>query len=493
MRKFSGFIAVIAGLVLTGCAVGPDFHSPPPPKTTSYTKTPLPKKTASVAEAGQVGQAQYLQLGRNIPAEWWRLFRSPGLNYLIRTGLANSPTLAGAEATLRQAQQNLRATIGNLLFPSVDLQALAQRTRTSSLAAGVGPTGGSNTANIFTVYNTAVNASYTLDVFGGLRRQVEASRAQVDYERYQLAATYLSLTSNIVTTAIAVANFQAQVQATRELIREEAKLVSVMKQQLTLGGVSYEDVLTQETQLAQTEALIPPLQVQLAQSQNALAVLVGELPSQSRLPPLSLDALHLPTHLPLSVPSQLVQQRPDVQAAAAQLHVASANIGVATANLLPQFPLSASFGYVAGQLNVLFTPSSVVWNLAGKMLQPIFHGGELIAERRAAVDAYQAAFAQYRQTVLQAFQNVADALQALVIDTDEFKAQKKAEISAQKTFIITRQRFRLGGQNFLNVLTAEQQYEKAKINRIKAQAQRYADTAALFQALGGGWWRGKNL
>lgn len=492
---------IIASLALVACKVGPNFHSPPPPKTTSYTKLPLPKKTASVPGAGNTGKAQYLNLGQDIPAQWWKLFHSPAINTLIKTGLANSPTLASALAKLHQAQQTLKATIGDLLFPSLDLQALAERTRTSDLgftssatsgASGNASNSSAGTANVFSLYYTAANVSYTLDLFGGLRRQVEAMRAQVDFAHYQLIAAYLSLTSNIVTTAVTVATLQAEVRTTRELIQESARQLHIVKKQLQLGGASEENVLTQQTQLAQTQALLPPILVQLAQARHGLAVLVGQLPSQSHLPTLRLTALNLPAQLPISVPSKLVRQRPDVQQAEALLHETSANIGVATANMLPQITLSAGYGYLSTALNTLFTPANSIWNLAAELLQPLFHGGALVAKRRAAVDAFKAAFAQYRQTVLKAFQNVADALRALQIDAVEFKAQKNAETSAEKTYIITKKRFQLGGKNYLDVLVAEQQYQTAKINRIKAEGQRYNDTAALFQALGGGWWNLKD-
>jgi len=488
---------------LVGCKVGPDFHPPKPPNTTSYTKLPLPKYTVSVPEAGNPGRAQRLKLGQNIPAQWWHLFHSRAINALIRTGLANSPTLASALAALQEAQQLLRATTGNLLFPAVDLQMFAERTRTSSF--GFGLSGGSsaiaNTSNatqvggvipsVFSIYYTAAAISYQLDVWGGLRRQVEAKRAEVDLARYQLIAAYLSLTSNIVTTSITVATLQAEIRATRELIQETAMQLRIVKKQLQLGGASEEDVLIQETQLSQTEALLPPLEVQLKQARHALAVLIGQLPSQSHLPILRLSSLNLPVKIPISLPSKLVNHRPDVQQAEAILHKASANIGVATANLLPAINLYGGYGYLSTSLNTLFTPTNNVWSLAAGLMQPIFHGVALISERRAAIDAFKAACKKYQETVLQAFQNVADALRALEIDAREYKAQQKAEISARNTYRLTQKRFALGGKNYLDVLIAEQNYQQTKINRIKAEGQRFNDTAALFQALGGGWWNVK--
>jgi len=475
-------IALLLSATLTGCAVGPNFHPPALPHTQSYTACYLPLHT--VSSPGPGGAAQHFLPCQNIPAQWWTLFRSPELNELICRGLANSPTLKAGQAALRQAQENLVAQIGSTLLPTIDAQATAERERFSATTLGVERAPG----QVFNLYNTSVNVSYTLDVFGGLRRQAEAVSALMDNSNFELEATYLTLTANIVTTAITEASLRAQIEATHQLIAAQASEVNIVRQQLRLGGTSMVDVLAQETQLAQLQATLPPLEKNLEQTHHALAVLVGDLPSESQLPCIDLNKLHLPTELPISMPSLLVRQRPDVRAAEALLHQASAQIGVATANLLPQFPLTASYGVEANIPRDLFTPDAVVATLIGQVAQPIFHGGALIAQRKGAIAAYCQAYDQYRQTVLQGFQNVADSLRAVQIDAVALRDETQAEIAAKGSLDLTRAQMRLGGVDYLALLNAQRQYQQTRIARIQAQAARYTDTAALFQSLGGGWW-----
>jgi len=463
--------------------VGPDFHSPPVPPIKSYTKCSLPRKTVSISTAGKAGKAQYLIAGEDIPGEWWRLFHSRALNCLIEQGIQHSPNLVAAQATLRQAQETLNAQIGNLLFPSATAQVGGQRQRFSLSTIGSG-----DTSSIFNLFNASVNVAYTLDVFGGSRREIEALRAQVDYEHYELIAAYLTLTANITTTAINIASLKAQIKATKQLIKAEESQLAIIQKQFQLGGVSNENVLSQQTLLAQSRALLPPLEKNLAQSRHALAVLIGVFPSESELPQITLESLNLPSHIPISVPSNLVRQRPDVQAQEALLHEASAQIGVATANLFPQFTLSGNYGWSATAPNQLLSSRTVTWLYGGQILQPLFKGGALFAQRRAAIAAYQVTDAQYRQTVLQAFKNVADSLRALQDDARAFRAQKQAEDAALRSLILIRGQYRLGGASYLSLLNAQEQYQQTVISRVQAQAARYQDTAALFQSLGGGWW-----
>ncbi len=469
---------------LTACMVGPNFHSPTPPKTTTLTQTPLPKKTVRIPKAGKAGQAQYFDQQQIVMADWWTLFHSKELNNLILQGIANSPNLAAAQHTLIEARENLNVQIGNLLFPQANLNLSMARDKTTGLLFG----STSSPSTIFTVYNTSTSVSYPLDIFGGNRRQIEASAAQVDYARYELLASYITLTANIVTTSIATSSLEAQIQAVKSLVRDQTNMLVIIQKQLRLGGASENNVLSQQTELANTLALLPPLKSALAQSQSQLAVLIGAFPSQNTAPIISLDSLVLPTHLPLSLPSAIVKQRPDIQAAEASLHQASALIGVATANLLPQISIDGSFGWVASSPNQLFKPASEIWGIGGQLLQPLFHGGALLAARRGAIAAFNVSYDQYRQTVLQSFKNISDVLYALDNDAETFKAYKLAEVSARQTYLITSKQYKLGGASYLNLLTAESQYEQARINSIKAQAARYSDTAALFQALGGGWW-----
>lgn len=473
----------VLSAALTGCMVGPDFHRPSPPTVKSYTKPALPKKTVSIKAAGKAGKSQHFTTAKSMLGEWWHLFHSPAMNQLIHRGIANSPNLAAAQATLRSAQETLNAQIGNLLLPSVTANLAGQRQLFSNATIG-----GGDQSSLFNLFNTSVNVAYTLDVFGGSRRQIEATEAQVNYQRYVLVGTYLTLTSNIATTAITVASLHAQVKATQELIRQQEIQLGIIEKQLHLGGASGENVLSQQTLLAKTRALLPPLQKSLAQSRHALAVLVGSFPGEADLPEIVLDKLTLPSRLPVSLPSQLVCQRPDIQASAAQLHQASANIGVATANLLPQVTLNAGYGWSAIAPSQLFGTNTNIWSYGAQIAQPIFKGGALWAQRRAAIANFEAASAQYRQTVLVAFQNVADSLQAIQDDARALRALSQAEMAARGTLDLTRQQYRVGGVSYLSLLDAQEKYQETVINRIQAQAARYTDTVALFQSLGGGWW-----
>ena len=482
-RQF--FIATLVSMALTGCMVGPDFHPPASPRTNTYTGSPLPSKTVSTKAAGDGGKAQhfYLVSGQDIPAAWWSLYHSDILNALICIGLANSPNLAAAQASLRQAEETFNAQIGTSLYPSVNAQLTGERQRQSS--AGFG---GDIPSSIFNTYNASVNVSYTLDFFGAARRQIESLGAQIDYQNFLLEASYLTLTSNIVTTAVTIASLKAQIQATQQIIQFEADQLAIVKKQFNLGGASGSDVYFQETQLAQTRASLPLLEQNLAQNLHALSVLVGALPNENKYPELTLNQLHLPKNLPVSLPSSLVRQRPDIRASEALLHAASAQVGVATANLYPQITLTGAYGYENQTIANIFTAQNIAWNYGASLLQPIFNGGALRAKKRAAVAGLEQAAAQYHQTVLQAFQNVADTLRALQNDAKTLKAEKEAEIAARKTLTITQAQFKLGGVSFLPLLIAQRQYQQARINRIRAEAARYVDTAALFQALGGGWW-----
>jgi NodT family efflux transporter outer membrane factor (OMF) lipoprotein len=474
-------ISVAAGAALAGCMLGPNFRSPDAPSADRYTPEALPAETASTP--GGAGVAQRFVASQDIPAEWWSLFRSNELDQLIRQALADSPTLAAAQATLRQAQENLKAESGALLWPSVDAQASASRQRSSAAALGLGGSG-----SVFNLYNASVNVSYLLDIFGGSRRQLEALRAQVDFEAFQLQAAHLALTANIITTAVREASLRAQIQATQDIVTALQKQLDLVERRFELGAVSRSDVLAQRTSVAQIRATLPPLEKQLAQTRHQLSVYLGKLPSEAGTPEFRLDALQLPRELPVSLASSLVRQRPDIRASEALLHQASAQIGVATANLYPQITLSGSYGSETTQFNKLFDSSSTVWSAGASLLQPIFHGGELSARRRAAIAAYDQAAAQYRETVLGAFQNVADVLRALETDARTLQAQADAESMARDSLELTQRQFQLGAVSYLSLLNAQQQYSQARITLVQAQAARYSDTAALFQALGGGWW-----
>lgn len=469
--------------------VGPDFHAPRSPHVKRYNIKPLPKHTALAPLGGKAGRSQQFVRVCSIPEEWWRLFHSKPLNRLIQKGLAHSPTLGAAEAALRQAEETLRAQIGNSLYPAFSTQLSGQRQRFGANTIGESD---ASISPVFNIFNASVNVSYMLDVFGGARRQIESLLAQVDYQQYQFLGAYLTLTSNIVTTSVTVASLEAQIRATKALIRAQEDQLQILRKQLRLGGVSGLEVSNQATLVNQSRAALPTLEKNLSLNRHALSVLVGDFPNKKPAT-LPLDALTLPKHLPISLPSILVKQRPDIKAQEALLHAASAQIGVATANLLPKFTLTASYGWSANVLSSLFDPINKVWNYGLSITQPIFQGGALWAQRRAAIAAFDQACYQYKQTVLQAFQNVADTLRALETDARSYRFQVKAELAALKALRITEQQYRDGGVDYLNLLNAQQQYQQVKIAKIQAQALRYNDTAALFQALGGGWWNNCKL
>jgi len=448
----------------------------------------MPEKTVAAPVTG--GEAQRIVSGRDIPDQWWTLFHSRDLDQLIRQALQDSPTLAAAQATLRESQENLRAQYGTAIFPSVDANLSATRERISG--AAFGPNGN---PSLFNLYNASVKVSYALDLAGGARRELESLRSAVNYQRFQLEGAYLTLTANIVTTAVKEASLRAQIASTQDIVSSLDKQLEVVKSQFELGAVSRSDVLAQQTAVAQTRATLPPLEKQLAQTRHQLAVLAGKLPSEAELPEFNIDGLQLPQELPLSLPSSLVRQRPDIRASEELLHQANAQVGVATANLYPQFNITSNYGVESNRSHDLFNGAAPsIWNLGASLTQPLFHGGELRAKRRAAVAAHDQAAAQYRETVLLAFQNVADVLRALDADASTLKAQAEAESSARDALVLAREQFRLGAVNYLSLLVAERQHQLARIGLIQAQATRYADTAALFQALGGGWWNraGKN-
>ncbi|HSD97454.1 MAG TPA: efflux transporter outer membrane subunit [Sulfuricaulis sp.] len=467
--------------VVAGCVVGPDFREPEAPKTNSYTSTAMPEETA--ATPGRAGVVQRFMTGEEIPAQWWTLFHSEPLDRLIRQALADSPTLAAAQAKLRQAQENLRAEVG-AVSPSVDAKLSAERQRFSFAAIGQ-PKIPSTTFNL---YNASVGVSYTFDVGGGWRRELEAMQALVDYQSFQLEGAHLALTANIVTAAIREASLRAQMQALQEIEALQQKELGITETQFKLGGAKRTDVLAQRAQLMQVRAILLPLEKELAQTRHLLAVLAGKLPSEASLPEFTLETLELPQQLPVSLPSALVRQRPDIRAAEALLHQASAQVGVATANLYPRITLSGNYGSLANSPSDLFSSTTGIWSVGGSLLQPLFHGGELTARRRAAIAVYDQTAAQYRDTVLHAFQNVADALRALDVDARTLKAQSEADAVARDTLDLTHKEFSLGAANYLSLLNAQRQYQQARISLVQSQALRYADTAALFQALGGGWW-----
>ena len=480
MRVGMTVAAVIACMALSGCMVGPDFRRPEDQKTSAYTSTPLPEKTDSAP--GTAGTAQRFVSAREIPAQWWEVFHSEPLDRLIRLALAENPTVAAAQASLRQARENLRAVTG-VLYPEVNANVSVTREKITN--ANFGQTGVSNTFNL---YNASVGVSYGLDLFGGARRELESQSAQIQYQSFLVEGTYLALTANIVTAAVKEASLRAQIQATQDIVAAQAKQLEVVERQLQIGSVAQSDVLAQRTQLSQTRATLPPLELDLAQTRHLLAVLTGKLPSEAQLPEFTLDGIQLPPDIPVSLPSELARQRPDIRASEELLHSASAEVGVATANLYPKISLSGSVGPGTVKFGDLFNGNSTIWSLGANVMYPVFHGGTLSAQRDAAIASYERAVAQYRVTILQAFQNVADVLRALDFDAHLLKAQSDAAADAHASLDLTQKQFQVGAVSYLLLLNAERQYHQTRIALAQAQAARLADTAALFQALGGGWW-----
>jgi len=472
--------ALIAILTLAGCMVGPDFKRPPAPDATGYAPGPLPQQTVATNTPG--GNAQQFVRDQDIPGQWWILFHSEPLNRLIEQALRANPDLDAAQAALREAKENVAAGEGSL-FPKAGLSFQAERTAINGVTADQPKL--QATLNVVT---PTLSISYVPDVFGGTRRQIESLAAQADYQRFELEATYLSLTSNVVVAAMQEASLRGQIAATEDIIKAQSDQLNVVRQRFTLGGGSRADVLTQDAALAQTKASLPPLQKQLAQTRDQLTALAGRLPSEEISETFDLASLQLPLELPVSLPSRLVEQRPDIKAAEAQLATASANIGVAVANQLPQFLISPSVGTVATGFATMFAPGSGVWALAGSVSQTVFDAGTLLHRKRAAVAAYDQAAAQYRSTVIKACQNVADTLRALQSDADALAAQSAAERSAFASLDLVRQQYGLGAIDYLTLLNAQRTWQQARISLVQAEATRYSDTAALFQALGGGWW-----
>ena len=471
---------------LTACAVGPNFKTPAAPDVTDYTSPPLTATVAAADIAG--GDAQRFAKGADISADWWTLFHSEALNGLIDQSLKSNPDLKSAQAALSVARENVLAQRG-AYYPSVAASFAASRQRQSGQIA---PTLNSN-AFLYNLYTPEVTVSYVPDVFGLNRRTVESLKAQEQGVRFQMIATYTTLTSNVVVTAIQSSSLQMQVDATRQLVDSNTKALDILKYQFSKGYASRLDVAAQESQLAQVAATLPPLIKQLAQLHDLLAALTGRFPAQAQDAKFELSSLQLPQQLPESLSSALVAQRPDVLQAEANLHDASAKIGIAIANRLPNFPLTANAGSSAAYMNQLFTEGTGFWGVGVDAMAPIFQGGQLLHQERAAKAAYTQAAEQYRSAVLAAFQNVADTLTALEQDAESLKTAKAAADAAKVTLDLAQRQWHDGYAGYLALLSAEQADQQSQISLIQAQAGRYADTAALFQALGGGWWNRADL
>ncbi|MGH8146239.1 MAG: efflux transporter outer membrane subunit [Rhodanobacteraceae bacterium] len=472
-------MTTLAVLALAGCAVGPNFRVPPAPKVDRYTAQPLPETTAASSAAG--GDAQRFLAGEKVPQRWWTTFGNSELDRRVKQAFAHSPSITAAEASLRQAEETAKAA-GGSLFPSLDANAGVARTKQSAVQTGTGQAIGP-----FKVYNAGVSVGYVFDIFGGVRRGIEAQEAAADVQRAKLDATYLSLAANVVTASLQEASLREQVKATQQIVDSLQKELDIAEKQQAIGAKSLTDTLAVRSQLAAIQATLPSLEKQLAATRNQLATYLGITPAQLALQPVTLGTVSLPTDIPVSLPSALVAQRPDIRAASAQLHAATAEVGVATANMLPKITLSGNYTSEALAASSLFAAGTGGWSLGASLLQPLFHGGQLLHQKRAAEAGMDEARAAWQQTVLTAFQNVADSLQALQYDADTLKAQNISAQDAQKLLSLTRTQYRVGAVNYLNLLSAQRQYQQARIAEITARTARLTDTAALYTALGGGW------
>ena len=461
-------LVLVAGL--SDCAVGPNFKRPTPPADAGYGNAPT----------------QGLVAEMDIPAQWWTLYQSPKLNGLVEQSLKANPNLTAAKAALRQAHE-LYLAEQTTFWPMAQGSFDGQRAK-NAIGTISNPTSLPQANPYYNLFTAQVSVSYTPDVFGGTRRAVEAARAQDNGTRFQLEATYLTLTSNVVVVAITEAGLRGQIAATQRLRELQHQLTDKVRQQKTVGTVSSLDVLSQEAAEAQTAASLPPLQKQLGQTRDALTALVGKLPAQEPTETFQLEDLTLPTELPVSLPSKLVEQRPDVRQAEENLHFASAEAGVAIADMLPQFAITGNLGTTGLKASDLFKSGTGFWDIGASLTQTLFDAGALIHKHRAADAALDQAGAQSRAAVIQACQNVADTLRALQADNDALKADTESARSAKTAFDLARQQLDLGTVSFVAVMNAETLYLQAELALVQAQANRYSDTAALFQALGGGWW-----
>jgi NodT family efflux transporter outer membrane factor (OMF) lipoprotein len=468
-RATRAVAAVLFPVLLAACAVGPDYHEPEAPVVSRYTPEPL---------------APTLVEGRDLPAEWWSVFECPALDALVRQALTDSPTLAGAQAKLARARQDLEAGKG-VRLPQADLRVSATRV---NIDPGSFDVDRLPVETPFTLYDVSAQVSYTLDLFGRNRRELEGLAAVVDYQRYELEAARLAIAGNVVTAAIREASLRQQIDRTREAVGLEERLLEIAERRESLGAIPRIEVAAQRSETAEVRAALPDLERRLAETRHRLAVLLGQVPGEAALPEFHLDDLKPPAELPLSLPSELARHRPDILAAEALLHEASARVGAATADLYPHITLSATGGSLSTVISNLLGPGTWFSLLGGTLMQPIFRGGTLRAEKRAAVAAFDQAGATYREVLLTGFQDVADVLAALETDARRLQARAEAAAAAKTILDVTSQRYESGGVSHIDLLEAQRRHLRTRIEETKAAADLSADSAALFAALGGGWW-----
>jgi NodT family efflux transporter outer membrane factor (OMF) lipoprotein len=467
--------ACLLAAFLAGCTVGPNFSTPEKPAESAYTPGPAP-----------VPGDQHFAMGQKIAGDWWTLYRSPPLDGMLRQAIAGNRSLAASAATLAAAQETLNQAEGGL-YPQIDLSASALRQHINGSQFGLAklPPGFPPYSNNFRL---GPSVSYAVDVFGLTRRTIEEEGALADAQDFALDAAYLTLTGNTVTQALTIASLRAQIAAVQSIIDDDETNLRLVDSEVRAGVATQLDIETARAQLATDRTLLPPLQQQVDVARHALAVLLGRPAADYTPPDFDLDQIALPSDLPVSLPSELVRQRPDILASEAQLHAASAAIGVATAQLYPQLNLSANIAQYAISADTLFHGANDVWSIGSGLTEPLFHGGALEAQKRRAQDNFNVVLAMYEGTVLQSFAQVADVLQALAHDAELLAEQENALQSAQTSLNLTRRAYSLGSVGILQVLDAQRQLEQARLGQVRARAQRYLDTAQLFVAMGGGWW-----
>jgi NodT family efflux transporter outer membrane factor (OMF) lipoprotein len=495
-------VAMVLAYLTAGCAAGPNFHRPDPTKSADYTPQALPQQTASSPGIAG-GDAQRFTTG-DISWRWWTLFESPQLNALIEQAFKNNPTILNAQSALRQAQEMVSAQRG-FFYPSVSADYNFERQKLAGNLSGSSAPGvqgnGTDIAPVQNLTSTPHNqplyynfqtaqltVGYTPDVFGSNRRQVESLQAQAEAQRFGLEAAYMTLASNIVAAAIQEAALRMQLEAVHAIVDENRKSLDILRRQFAVGYVMRADVAAQEAQLAQAQALLPPLDKQLEQTRDLIRALAGNLPNQDVAATFNFEDLHLPRELPLTLPWKLIDQRPDVRAAESLLHSANAQVGVAIAARLPQFSITGAVGGTATEFSQMFASGGPFWNLIAGATQPLFDGGTLRHRQRAAEQALIQAATQYQSTVIAAYQNVADTLHAIYSDADGLEAAVQYERATKIQLDIAQRQLTTGMIGELFLLQAQESYQQALINRVQAQELRFGDSAALFMALGGGWW-----
>lgn len=486
-RRILLCLLVVAFIMVSGCTVGPDFKRPEPPENASYTVDGLPQKTVQIDTPG--GRVQVFKRVRQVRSDWYHLFHSQALNQLIKKALANNPSIKAGRQRLKAARANLKAVKGGL-YPQINAGVGVSRQRKSGIQFGIN---NPLFTNVFNLYQGRISVGYHLDVFGGLRRRIEKKTAQLHFRQYQLLGTYLRLINNVVATSLAEAGINATIDAVKKIIEAQQGTLALLRKKAKYGAADRSQILQAKAQLAAIKARLPGLMKQRAIARNRLAVLTGQSPGEFQDPNFQLSELTLPQKLPVTLPSQLIRQRPDILAAQSLLHAASANIGLATAQLLPDFTLSASYARAALQPSALVEPLAALWSFGAALMAPLFHGGALRAHRQAAVNLYKAAAAEYRRTVLNALREVANSLASIQLDARGFRARVKAKEAAKRSLALARDRYRMGAIGYLALYTAQEQYQRALIAYIQARLQRFEDTVALFRSLGGGWWRPEQL